>query len=135
MDAEPDAAVGTVFRPVKRRKFTRSRRASENSDSEPQRDIAASPDNRGDAADASASGLLRLQKSKARKNGIMFSNTMARTSEPPPSTDIALIDPEAERFKAVSDRFVAHSGQVVDIDKHMFVLPSPHKTMLQSDRD
>lgn len=125
MDEESDAAVETVFRPAKRRKFTRTKGPSEDSDLEVQRELPASPDNPTEAIGAPVSAVLRLHRGRARKNGISFSNIVVRTSEPrAPSTDISLIDPEAERVKAVSDRFVAHSGQVVDVDRHMFVLPS-----------
>jgi hypothetical protein len=135
MDAQPDAVEGTFFRPAKRRKFTRNRRASEDDQQETPRDETTSPDNNGDPVNATVSDVLRLQKSKARRNGIVFSNTNTRTSEPPPSTDLAVVDPDAERMRAISDRFVGHSGQVIDVDKHMFVVSiSPLSTLL-SDRD
>ena len=127
MDAETDIVESKVFRLAKRRKFARTRTASDKDDSEPQHNVIASPDNRAEAADSSLQGVPRLHKIKSRKNGIMFSNTVTRSSDPPATTDTSAIDPDAERIKAVSDRFVTHSGQVVDVDKHMFVLSSIQK--------
>lgn len=129
MDTEVMDAEATAFRPIKRRKFTRNIRASETNDSQIRRLDIDSPDDDGlDAIDIPISDILRLRKTKTRRNGIEFSNTRPRNSESPlpsTSTDITLIDPDTQRMKAISDRFVAHSGQVVDVDRHMFVLPGP----------
>ncbi len=123
MDAKSDAMEATAFRLVKRRKFTRNRRASQSDESEPGRVDTASPDNNSEAVNAHVSDILRLPKNRARKHGIEFSNTRTRSSEPPQSSDLAIIDNDAEKLKAISDRFVGHSGQVIDVDEHMFVFP------------
>lgn len=135
MDTESIALEATAFRPAKRRKFTRNRRASESDESRLGSD---SPDNDSEAVNAHVADILRLRKTKTRRNGIEFSNTRTRSSAPPPSssTDLAVVDTDTERLKAISDRFVAHSGQVVDVDRHMFVFPSIIKGVeVESDRD
>ena len=125
MDAETDPAMTAAFRPAKRRKFTRNRRASESEEPEPQRVDTASPEPDLGPVSVHVSDVVRLRKNKSRKNGIEFSNTKTRSSEPPLSpTDLATAGDDGERLKAISDRFVTHSGQVVDVDKHMFVFPS-----------
>ncbi len=124
MDVEADTAMAAAFRPAKRRKFTRNRRASDSQESESQGVNTASPESNTGAASVHVSDILRLRKNKSRKVGIEFSNTTTRNSEPPPSsTDLATDGEGGERLKAISDRFVTHSGQIVDVDKHMFVFP------------
>ncbi len=124
MDAEADTAMAATFRPAKRRKFTRDRRISDGQESKPQPVDTASPESSASTAAVHISDLVRLRKNKSRKTGIEFSNTRTRSSEPPPSaTDLATDGDDEERLKAISDRFVTHSGQIVDVDKHMFVFP------------
>lgn len=122
MDAETDTAITAAFRPAKRRKFTRNRRASDSQESQPQLMETASPEPNSGAASIHVSDILRLRKNKGRKIGIEFSNTRTRSSEPPPSsTNLATDGEDGQILKAISDRFVTHSGQIVDVDKHMFV--------------
>lgn len=126
MDTESVTFGGAAFRPTKRRKFTRTRRVSESDASEPGKDHPTPPENNGDVIDPPISDALRLRRNRLRKPGIEFSTTRPQSSEPPPpSTESAISDPQAESMKAISDRFVAHSGQVIDVDKHMFVLHPP----------
>jgi Hepatocellular carcinoma-associated antigen 59 len=123
MDTESNTEEATAFRPAKRRKFTRNRRASESDELIPDPAETGSPNNDPEVVHAPVSDIVRLRKSRPRKNGIEFTNTRARSSEPPPqSADRTVLDADTERIKAISDRFVAHSGQVVDVDRHMFVL-------------
>lgn len=127
METESVPVEGIAFRPAKRRKFTRNRRLSVTADSDPQPTDTACSDNDIEAVDAPVSEMLRLRKKKLHRNGIEFSNTRTRSAEPPPPAP-ATVDINAERIKAISDRFVAHSGQVVDVDRHMFVFPHPQST-------
>lgn len=126
MDTKLTAVKSTAFRPAKRRKFTRNRRAPESDELQPPRLDSDSLDNDSEALIAPVADILRLRKTKTRRNGIEFSNIRTRSSEPPPAScaDQAVVDSEKERLKAITDRFVAHSGQVVDVDRHMFVLLS-----------
>ena len=126
MDTELTSVESTAFRPAKRRKFTRNRRAPESDELQPLRLDSDSLDNDSEALVAPVADILRLRKTKTRRNGIEFSNIRTRSSEPPPvsSADQAVVDSDKERLKAITDRFVAHSGQVVDVDRHMFVLSS-----------
>lgn len=124
MDTELGRLEATAFRPAKRRKYTRNRRASDGDELGSRLVDTAAPDNDPEGVIAPVTNILRLRKHKIRKHGIEFSNTRTLVSEPSPSsTDLAIIDADAERIKAISDRFVAHSGQVVDVDTHMFVFP------------
>jgi Hepatocellular carcinoma-associated antigen 59 len=129
MDTESNTVEATAFRPIKRRKFTRNRQASESDELTLDQVGTGSPNNDSAAVHTPASDIVRLRRSRPRKNGIEFTNTRARSSEPPPqSSGRTVVDTETERIKAISDRFVAHSGQVVDVDRHMFVLPSTSST-------
>jgi hypothetical protein len=126
MDTEMAVVESTAFRPAKRRKFTRNRRGAESDDLQASRLDTDSPDTDSEEPIAPLADIVRLRKTKMRRNGIEFSNMGTRSSEPPPasSADQAVVDSEKERLKAITDRFVAHSGQVVDVDRHMFVLLS-----------
>jgi hypothetical protein len=138
MDTESIAVEATAFRPAKRRKFTRNRRAPESDEPQASRLNSDSSENDSEALNAPVADILRLRKTKTRRNGIEFSNIRTRSSEPPPASfaDQAVADSEKERLKAISDRFVAHSGQVVDVDRHMFVLLSIVMIVAaESDRD
>ncbi len=137
MDVEGDTAMTAAFRPAKRKNFTRNRRASDSQESEPQAVDTDSPESNSGTASLHVSEILRLRKNKSRKIGIEFSNTRTRGSEPPPSsTDLATDGEDGERLKAISDRFVTHSGQIVDVDKHMFVIPPIMLGVeVESDRD
>ncbi|EGE03366.1 hypothetical protein TEQG_02400 [Trichophyton equinum CBS 127.97] len=114
-----------LFNPAKRRKFMR-RRAD---DTRPEDEVEAkastttAPDAPASMApdgvetdDIGVADVLRLRKNRSRKGGIEFSTSRSSRSD-------ALV-PAAEtttdgRLSGISDRFVGHSGQKVDVDKHM----------------
>ncbi|EFE38654.1 hypothetical protein TRV_06703 [Trichophyton verrucosum HKI 0517] len=114
-----------LFNPAKRRKFMR-RRAD---DTRPEDEVEAkastptAPDTPASSApdgvetdEMGVADILRLRKNKARKGGIEFSTSRSSRSD-------ALV-PAAEttaegRLSGISDRFVGHSGQKVDVDKHI----------------
>ena len=121
LEMEGDAAL---FRPAKRRKFQRPKRANEDQDVDAP---LASPDKEqsNHTSDAPAlTQILKLRKAnRNRRQGIEFSTTKtAVEAEPSMSNSLTTTEPQADRLRAISDRFVGHTGQVVDVDKHMFVL-------------
>lgn len=139
-----------LFRPVKKRKFLRKRPDQPHNESEVQADISTSATipatlptseieraistgpssapltDTGDSQDDNIqSEVLRRRKAqRARKGGIGFTpgnKSMAGradTSLSTKATDEDLVD---QKIQAISDRFVANTGQKVDIDKHMYV--------------
>jgi hypothetical protein len=120
-----------MFRPAKRRKFIRQHgpRAEDDEDS-PQIDSpAARLDNEHDATpeDSSVSNILKLRRQqKSRGVGVQFSNTRPVAVEDlTGSTALVPADIPADNLNGIADRFVVHSGQVVDVDKHMCVPPLP----------
>lgn len=126
MEQEPQTE--NLFRTTKRRKFIRKRDEDE---SRPQSTAPASeatpslqPEEDGPS---NISELLQARKAgKRRWNGVTFTNASKTTEADAPNTPAEIIvrqDPEAARLKAITDRFVPHTGQTVDVDKHMFVGP------------
>ncbi|PGH11218.1 hypothetical protein AJ80_07223 [Polytolypa hystricis UAMH7299] len=135
-----------LFRRAKRRKFLRKRPAEDGDEESqthvpaphpsttteatsepPVRDVLSPlPVTEDDSAaqDSQISNILALRKAhSARKGGIGFSTTTksaAGGDRASPQGDLeAIEDPLDERLQAISNRFVAHSGQKVDVDKHM----------------
>lgn len=130
------AAPEPFFRPVKKRKFLRRRPGRETEDSQDE----VQPTNEESAAHSSYSSDSRAFQNadvasrpthsvplrrphRARRGGIEFSASsrqvtdnghQAATIEPAPE------DLEAEKVRAMSDRFTVHTGQTVDVDKHMY---------------
>ena len=118
----------TVFRPSKRRKFNRApRQSSDDEHSDKQRPDGSSPAGIPENGTAShSSEVTRLHRPKPRKNGIVFSNALPRNDDPS-SSETTVLAPRADQLQSMSTRFVAHSDQVVDVDKHMCVCPlTPH---------
>src|ERR1700722_10588610 len=116
-----DAAL---FRPAKRRKFQRPKRANEDQDVNAP---LTSPDKEqsNHTSDAPAlTKILKLRKAnRNRRQGIEVSTTKTVVeAEPSMSNSLTTTEPQADRLRAISDRFVGHTGQVVDVDKHMFAL-------------
>lgn len=136
MDVET-AEHSPLFRPAKRRMFQRARRSTEDRDINV--GLASLESASREAAEHSLdepalTEILRRRKtSKNRRQGIEFSTPKPSTaSEPTMSISLTTIEPQVDRVQAISDRFVGHTGQVVDVDKHMFVLcpgPIPPRSM------
>lgn len=128
MNPEPDVAPESLFRPVKRRKFMRKR---PNDDTEPDRTDEAASDlnsrpreiqSTGDNDEGENTGIVRLRRPHAaRKGGIGFS-TKSRLGQDgnQSSALVPAEDLEQERIQAMRDRFTGHTGQMVDVDKHMY---------------
>ncbi|RAL05048.1 telomere length and silencing 1 family protein [Aspergillus ibericus CBS 121593] len=128
MDPEIDPA--TLFRPGKRRKF--QRRQPESSGDELQsttEDVAHNSESptpspwQDSPGSISASDILRSRRlHRARKGGIEFSTTSRPSAGDASQTTVSAVaaeDLENERMRAMCDRFTAHTGQTVDVDKHM----------------
>ena len=146
MDAE--MVEEPVFRPSKRRRFLRKRQSGDEQDdddgsriSPPQRAAVQVEDAPEDIdghhlgdKNVSVAELLRLRKShRSRKGGIEFSTTGAKVEEGSGSTTALAVQNAAEHhLDAIVDRFVPHSGQVVDVDKHMYVVPPKLSTLQPS---
>ncbi|PYH47725.1 telomere length and silencing 1 family protein [Aspergillus saccharolyticus JOP 1030-1] len=129
MDTEINPA--SLFRPVKKRKFLRRRLedSSEHAQVTITEDTGQSLDGPSSLPQSGglkaknildAARLRRLQRT--RKGGIEFSATSRPTLEGDSQTSLTHAtaeDLESERLQAMCDRFTAHTGQTVDVDKHM----------------
>lgn len=119
-----------LFRPVKKRKFLRRRADTEAEDLqlEAPAPAATDPSQRNQHSSSTnnatqTAGIGRIRRpQRARRGGIEFSassrpvgNERQLAVEPP--TD----DHEGEKIQAMCDRFTGHTGQTVDVDKHMYV--------------
>lgn len=131
-----------VFHPAKRRKFIRARRTEpdeqasdiqETGDSSsqagsraPSATIASETNaEQEDESGAAISDILRLRKSqKSRRAGIGFTaNNKFGSSQQESALVPTEQDVERQRVLGMEDRFTGHTGQKVDVDKHMYVSP------------
>ncbi|KKK24425.1 hypothetical protein ARAM_001956 [Aspergillus rambellii] len=127
MDTQADPNPEVLFRPVKRRKFLRRRPEEANGQqaSQASEEGSAAPRSPQDGGESvqpiDATRLRRLHRS--RKGGIEFSTTsrlLAGQGNNKTSLSSATAeDLEGDRLLAMCDRFTAHTGQTVDVDKHM----------------
>jgi hypothetical protein len=134
MSTDCDSNPEIFFRPIKRRKF--QRRRPEDIDSQPetqasQEDLPASQTPLNEPEPAQAADAFRLRRfHRSRKGGIEFSTTPRPTSDQADRASQAPTeDADGERLRAMCDRFTAHTGQTVDVDKHMYVAPSYHRNL------
>ncbi|GKZ33243.1 hypothetical protein AbraIFM66950_003039 [Aspergillus brasiliensis] len=127
---EPEVDPASLFRPGKRRKFQR-RRPEDNDEESPSTteeftrvsESSTPPSWQEAPCSVPTAEILRSRRlQRARKGGIEFS----ATSRPPAGKNsrtavstVAEEDHENERLRAMCDRFTAHTGQTVDVDKHM----------------
>lgn len=133
MDTEISEAPVVSFRPVKRQKFLRKR--LEQPDDVPTPDNAgtiyntASQEIQGDNTQLQDAGtqseipnIMRPRKfQRMRKGGIEFSTSSSQSADKNNTLALSVEDTEADILKARLDRFTAHTGQKVDVDKHMYV--------------
>ncbi|KAH8434756.1 uncharacterized protein LDX57_012391 [Aspergillus melleus] len=131
-DTHPDS--GTLFRPpAKKRKFLRRRaedipedRADDTLPVAPRsrsRSRSQSPRNTPRDATATSDFLRRRRLHRARKGGIEFSATSRQTTDTANQSALSSAtteELEAERIQTMCDRFTAHTGQTVDVDRHMY---------------
>jgi hypothetical protein len=127
-----------VFRPVKRRKFLRKRldgrvegvapEQNNTSDSEKEKTVGEqlslvlSDDSRN--GEPQLANPLHLRKAhRVRRGGIEFFSAIPKQKADvnrQSSAGMTLEDMETENIQAMFDRFTAHTGQKVDLDKHMY---------------
>lgn len=122
-----------VFRAAKRRKHTKGQSETipdsttsgpaTSSINLPSGDNANSEDN--ESADIDVSTLIRARKQLRRPaTGVHFSTSKVRLGQDD-GNDGALVkaDQTVDRPIDITQRFIGSSGQVVNVDQHMFVLP------------
>ncbi|UDD55366.1 hypothetical protein AFCA_002995 [Aspergillus flavus] len=130
MDTNPTSNPETLFRPVKRRKFLRRRpedtledfrieNRRDDGDSDPTTPAQSQADN----DTVHPTDLARLRRlHRFRKGGIGFSTTSRQLANNDKQAIVSTEpaeDLEAQRIQAMCDRFTAHTGQTVDVDRHM----------------
>ncbi|KAL2841198.1 hepatocellular carcinoma-associated antigen 59-domain-containing protein [Aspergillus pseudodeflectus] len=125
MDTQVDPNQEVLFRPFKRRKF--QRRRPDDTESQPEspasNDAPVTQDPQSDVETIQTADALRLRRlQRSRKGGIEFSATSRPTAGQANKTSLPTAiaeDTEGDRLRAMCDRFTAHTGQTVDVDKHM----------------
>ncbi|KAA8650007.1 telomere length and silencing 1 family protein [Aspergillus tanneri] len=133
MDMDGPSSTKTFFRPpVKRRKFPRrrpedipeERRPTSSESSRSLHPLAsqsqAAQDTQYDTLHHPGVSRPR-QLRRSRKGGIEFSATHQSTEKATQSaaSTVTAEELDEERVRAMCDRFTAHTGQTVDVDKHM----------------
>ncbi|KAL4901948.1 hypothetical protein BDW74DRAFT_181387 [Aspergillus multicolor] len=125
MDTDCDPHSEVVFRPGKRRKYQR-RRLEETDSQEIQASseaVLTSQYPHHDPEVGQAVDALRIRRlRRSRRGGIEFSTTPRPTTDHMSRTALSVAteeDIESERLRAMCDRFTAHTGQTLDVDKHM----------------
>lgn len=133
-------------RPSKRRKFYRKRGDDEPRLSDDEAKVEEAPDNldgltigelisnhesihKSDAEQdqhlpLSAAELIFRRKAQRRRLGIEFNNSISdRTNPAPTESNAVALQDDAPELKTLNDRFTAQTGQVADVDKHMYACP------------
>lgn len=133
-------------RPFKRRKFYRKREEDELRLSDDEAKVEEAPDNlhaltidelisnhgsiQSPGADQdqrlplSAADLVCRRKMQRRRLGIEFNNSGSdRASSAPIESNAVALQEDGPELKTLNDRFTAQTGQVADVDKHMYVRP------------
>ena len=144
---DTSATTDKAFRPAKRRKFYRSRHNEDDGGntimSPPQQPeptisltldeliinhggIAAGSEVQQDDEPLSVAELLRLRKAAQRKRGgVEFSNSNGSGQNVPKSSQANDLPPENDdaiaNLEKVVNRFAPQTGQVANVDKHMYV--------------
>lgn len=115
------------FRPAKRKKFIRQHGPKDEEDTSlPQSEHPPTfVDSEDEPGEPGVSGILKLRRQqRSRIGGVHFSNTKTgSTMKSPEFTTLVPAENSSNHLKAITDRFVGHSGQVVDVNKHMCVIP------------
>lgn len=132
MEADISPTPETLFRPVKRRKFLR-RRVDEPEDAQDDVQTSREDDNNRhrsvsrssretDAVTEPTTSVTRLRRSyKSRRVGVEFStSSRSAASYAQPTAEATTNDGEDLKIRAMCDRFTVHTGQKVDVDKHMY---------------
>lgn len=134
MNTDADLAPEPVFRPVKRRKFAR-RRPDDDSDTADrplgesnEQERAPAPSHsteNSDAQSADSVNVVRLRRLQpSRRGGIAFSATSRFGKDGSSHPALGPVeDHEKDRVQAMCDRFTGYTGQMVDVDRHMYGNP------------
>lgn len=125
-----------VFRSAKRRKFTRAHQEP----SSPEEQVPASPGANGGAGEpvsdeienededgVAISNLIRARKHVRKPvTGVHFSTARAarEAEEDNATSTVAKSDTAVDKPIDITNRFIGSTGQVVNVDRHMFVSPS-----------
>lgn len=131
MDTEVSEAPVVSFRPVKRQKHMRKR--ADESDDVPlsenaqrpiseERHIAAQESQESDDEGGSSKIRRPRKPNRMRKGGIEFSTNSSQFADKSNNMALDVQATETDVLKAKLDRFTAHSGQTVDVDRHMYVV-------------
>jgi ribosome assembly protein YihI (activator of Der GTPase) len=124
MDTEPQPAPESLFRPAKRRKFLRRRPDHEQEDNDVNGDSGRDTESSTAQTTQETDDVVRLRRrQRIRKGGIEFSTTGSRQTTDNDAQAVAqrsAEETEDERLRAMCDRFTVHTGQTVDVDKHMY---------------
>ncbi|KAL8750863.1 MAG: hypothetical protein Q9184_006263, partial [Pyrenodesmia sp. 2 TL-2023] len=142
--------VNDMSRPFKRRKFHRKRADSPNDDLDtsgspdiskivlPPHTVANEPpvmsqpedleQTRDDDSHLIITELLRRRKvAQRRRGGIEFTNNAPATErsveQPRPGEEVLENEDSLDKILTVVDRFAPQTGQVADVDKHMYEVP------------
>ncbi|KAJ5297416.1 hypothetical protein N7508_007665 [Penicillium antarcticum] len=129
MDPEQDVVYESLFRPAKKRKFTRRRPDHETPEAS-DADLASSPANQNnlgpdrqsqDDAPSTTKTAATRRLRPVRKGGIGFSTTSRVGDEQTRKQALGPVsgDPDQEKIQAMNERFTGYTGQTVDVDRHM----------------
>ncbi|KAJ5894448.1 hypothetical protein N7495_006139 [Penicillium taxi] len=139
MDSEIDSIPETLFRPTKRRKFMRRRLDDGAGDTALKgNDASEALPSEGDGRSQQTTSVVRVGRPHStRKGGIGFSTTSRFGKYEGHQQALSLaekLEQEAkERVQTMRDRFTQHTGQTVDVDRHMLE-PSPPWTVIRATR-
>lgn len=114
-----------LFRPVKKRKFLRRRADTDAEDLQLDTPAERSPPNHHSSNANNATqptGVNHIRRTqRTRKGGIEFSASSRHGgNEPQPAIGPSAADLEGDGIQRMCDRFTGHTGQAVDVDKHMY---------------
>lgn len=120
-------ASESLFRPPSKRRRVLRRREDDNHPVAPRsrsRSRSQSPRDAQQDDAANPPNFLRQRRlHRARKGGIEFSATARQTTDTADQSAQSTAtteELEAERIQTMCDRFTAHTGQTVDVDRHMY---------------
>ena len=119
-----------LFRAPKRRKVYRL--AAESEEDSAIKDATGQPSNTHDAAEE-PSTIVRAQRHPLRRTGVNFTTSSHRLLEEN-KDDLAQESSATStaNLQKIPERFIGSGGQVVNVDKHMYVLSllSPDQTIV-----
>lgn len=136
MHTDVGAAPEPLFKPVKKRKFLRRRPDCETEDSQgetqPTNEESAYSDfpavQHADDSTRPTHSIHLRRPHRARRGGLEFSASSRQVTGDggqPTATEPAAEELDDEKIRVMSDRFTVHTGQTVDVDKHMYCPSHP----------